>query len=194
MHRQTVEIFSLNNAIQYLNNNYVKVIPYKIIQVLLLFCCHLCCLHSKLMIFYWLQLLLMSSIVIQIIPPWFLIFLHFSILIFSLEVRHKVRKFVESSFWKKKSDWLRGLKKSEKWPKNEPFWQKKGYPFIYAFLLQYKCTNSLLTFGKKNVFGKNLVLEFRFKNLITNQKAGFFKLHYLTNKLRYIWIWIFECD
>ena len=35
------------------------------------------------------------------------------------------------------------------------------------------------------MFGKNLVLQLWSKNLWTNQNAGFFKLEYLTNKLRY---------
>ena len=35
------------------------------------------------------------------------------------------------------------------------------------------------------MFGKNLILELWSKNLKVNQSAGFFKLEYLTNKLRY---------
>ena len=35
------------------------------------------------------------------------------------------------------------------------------------------------------MFGKNLVLELWLKNLKANQNAGFFKLEYLKNKLRY---------
>ena len=35
------------------------------------------------------------------------------------------------------------------------------------------------------MFERNLVLELWSKNLWTNQNAGFFKLEYLTNKLRY---------
>ena len=35
------------------------------------------------------------------------------------------------------------------------------------------------------MFGKNLALELWSKNFKTNQDAGFFKLQYLANKLRY---------
>ena len=35
------------------------------------------------------------------------------------------------------------------------------------------------------MFGKNLVVELWSKNLKANQNTGFFKLEYLTNKLRY---------
>ena len=45
-----------------------KKIPYKIIQVLFLFFCHICCLCSKLMLFYWLPFLLVSGLVLRIIP------------------------------------------------------------------------------------------------------------------------------
>ena len=74
-------------------------------------------------------------------------------------------------------------------PKNGPkvrflgFWQ-------YAFLLQYKNSNSFSTFWeKKNMFGKNLVLELLSKNLKNNQNAGFFKLQYLTNNF-FTAIWL----
>ena len=73
-------------------------------------------------------------------------------------------------------------------PKNEVFRAvKKSYPlgYIYAFLLQYESVNGILTFCKNKIFGKNLVLELWSKNLWTNQNAGFFKLEYLTNELRY---------
>ena len=56
---------------------------------------------------------------------------------------------------------------------------------IYAFLLQKKSVNCLSTFCKNNMFGKNLVVELWSKNLKANQNTGFFKLEYLTNKLRY---------
>ena len=56
---------------------------------------------------------------------------------------------------------------------------------MYAFLLQHESFNGLLTFCKNNMFGKNLVLELWAKNLKTNLNAGFFKLEYLKNKLRY---------
>ena len=45
------------------------VIPYKIIQALFSFCCHLCCLCSKFILFYWLWFLLLSDLVTQIILP-----------------------------------------------------------------------------------------------------------------------------
>ena len=45
-----------------------KKIPYKIIQVLFLFFCHICCLCSKLILFYWLPFLLVSGLVLRIIP------------------------------------------------------------------------------------------------------------------------------
>ena len=64
---------------------------------------------------------------------------------------------------------------------------RKPYPlgYIYAFLLQYESVNGILTFSKNKMFGKNLVLQLWSKNLWTNQKAVFFKLEYLKNKLRY---------
>ena len=63
-HSQALNNFFLNTAIMW-----EEVISHKIIQVLFLFCCHLCCLCSRLMLFYWLKFLLVSSLVIQIIPP-----------------------------------------------------------------------------------------------------------------------------
>ena len=66
------------------------------------------------------------------------------------------------------------------------FWQKSCL-FRYAFLLQYKNDDCLLTFCLDNIFGKNQVLELRSSNLKTNQNALFFKLQYLTNKLSYIY-------
>ena len=56
---------------------------------------------------------------------------------------------------------------------------------MYAFLLQHESFNGLLMFCKNNMFGKNLVLELWAKILKANQNAGFFKLEYLKNKLRY---------
>ena len=56
---------------------------------------------------------------------------------------------------------------------------------IYAFLLQYESVNGLATFCKNKILGKNLVLELLSEKLKANQNAGFFKLEYLTNKLRY---------
>ena len=56
---------------------------------------------------------------------------------------------------------------------------------VFTFLLQYERVIGILTFCKNKIFGKNLVLELWSKNLWTNQNAGFFKLEYLTNKLRY---------
>ena len=76
------------------------------------------------------------------------------------------------------------------------FWQKSCL-FRYAFLLQYKNDDCLLTFCLDNIFGKNQVLELRSSNLKTNQNTLFFKLQYLTNKLSYIydvfgifWMWL----
>ena len=63
-HSQALNIFFLNTAIMW-----EEVISHKIIQVLFLFCCHLCRLCSRFMFFYWLKFLLVSSLVIQIIPP-----------------------------------------------------------------------------------------------------------------------------
>ena len=56
---------------------------------------------------------------------------------------------------------------------------------IYAFLLQHGSVNGLLTFCKNKMFGKNLVLELWSKILKANQNAGFFKLKYLANKLKF---------
>ena len=67
--------------------------------------------------------------------------------------------------------------KLEKW--RIPVFVKK---FRWA---QYESFNGLLTFCKNNTFGKNLFLELWSKNLKANQNAGFIKLKYLTNKLRY---------
>ena len=36
------------------------------------------------------------------------------------------------------------------------------------------------------MFGKNLVLQLRSKNLWTNQNVRFFELEYFTNKLKYV--------
>ena len=64
------------------------------------------------------------------------------------------------------------------------FWGKK-IPFIYAFFFQHDSANDLSTFYRSEIFGRNLVFELWSKNLKTNQNAIFFKLQYLTNKLRY---------
>ena len=75
-------------------------------------------------------------------------------------------------------------------PKYDPklmflgFWQK-SYPFRYYFLLQHEITNGLSTFCKSNMFGKNIVLDLWSKNPKIDHNAGFFKLQYHTNKLRY---------
>ena len=72
--------------------------------------------------------------------------------------------------------------KSQEWPKNEVF-KVFGKNLIHSmfFLLKYESAYGLLTFWKNNIFLKNLVLELWFKNLKTNQNAGFFELQYLTN-------------
>ena len=77
-------------------------------------------------------------------------------------------------------------------PKYEVFRAvKKSYPlgcrkvFENVFLLQYESANGILTSSKNKMFGKNLVLQLWSKNIWTNQNAGFFKLEYLSNKLRY---------
>ena len=73
-------------------------------------------------------------------------------------------------------------------PQNKVFRAvKKSCPlgYIYAFLLQYGSVNGILTFSQNKIFGKNLVLQFWSKILWTNQNAGFFKLEYLANKLKY---------
>ena len=73
--------------------------------------------------------------------------------------------------------------------KNEVFRDvKRSYPLgicISAFFLQYENVTGILTFCKNKLFGKDLVLQLWSKNLWTNHNAGFFKLEYLTNKLRY---------
>ena len=53
------------------------------------------------------------------------------------------------------------------------------------FLLECESTGGLLTFSKDHMSLKNLILELWPKILETNQNAGFFKLHYLTNKSIY---------
>ena len=185
-------------------------IPYKIIQVLFLFYCHLCCLDSKLMLFYWLQFLLVSGFVIQIIPPKVsqnsttMLQLkvnarspdHQFFKNFFQEVRcHKVRKVTEPDFWKKNqmgSDSTKNPKMASKWG-----FYCYGNNLIHSdmlFLLQYESGIGLLTFCKTNMFGENLVLELCSKNLKTNHNVGFFKLQYLKNSLRYIWCWFFGCD
>ena len=64
-----------------------------------------------------------------------------------------------------------------------------------CFLLQYKCTNGILTFCKNNMFGKNLFLELWSENLLTNQNVALFKLQYLTNKLNFsLWLDIHESN
>ena len=52
-------------------------------------------------------------------------------------------------------------------------------------LLEYEITNSLQRFCKNHISRKNLVLDLWSQNLQHSQNAGFFKLQYLTNKLRY---------
>ena len=54
-----------------------------------------------------------------------------------------------------------------------------------CFLLHHENVNGLLIFCKNNMFGKSLVLELWSKNLKANQNAGFFKLEYFKNMLRY---------
>ena len=90
-------------------------------------------------------------------------------------------------FRKKSSDGLEGLKKLQKWPKNEIYtvFSKILSIQICFFLLQHKSTNVILTFCKKNMFGKNLVLELWPKYLKNNQNAEFFKLQYRTKNLKY---------
>ena len=56
---------------------------------------------------------------------------------------------------------------------------------MYVFLLPHDRVNGLLTFCKNNMFGKTLVLDLWFKNLKVGRNAGFFKLEYLKNRLRY---------
>ena len=51
-------------------------------------------------------------------------------------------------------------------------------------LFCFNTVNGLLTFHKAKIFGKNLVLELWSKNLKANQNGGFFKLEYLTDKLK----------
>ena len=51
------------------------------------------------------------------------------------------------------------------------------------FLHEYESNIGILTFCKKHLSWKNLVLELWSKNLQANQNAGFFKLQYITNKL-----------
>ena len=104
-------------------------------------------------------------------------------LIFSHEVRHyKVRKVKDPGFWKKSSDGLGGLKKSPKWG----FYGCKKIlsTYICFFASIWKCQWSFNFLQKQHVW-KNLVLELWSKKLQANQNAGFFKLEYLTNKLRY---------
>ena len=84
---------------------------------------------------------------------------------------------------------LEGSKSSK--IKNEVFRAGKksnllAYIYIYVFLLHYESVNNILTFSKNKMFGKNLILQLRSKNLWTNQNARFFKLEYFTNKLKYV--------
>ena len=71
-------------------------------------------------------------------------------------------------------------------PKNEVFRVlAKILSTQICFLLHHVSVNGLFTFYKNNMFRKSLVLELWSKNLKTNQKARFFKLEFLKNKLRY---------
>ena len=66
------------------------------------------------------------------------------------------------------------------------FWSfDKKLSIRMYFLLEYESTNGVLTFCKNNISRKNFILELRSKNLWNNQTARFFKLQYLTIKLRY---------
>ena len=81
-----------------------------------------------------------------------------SFLIFPHEVRHHaVNKLTDPGLWKKIQIGLQGSKN----PKNEGFMgfsKNLIYSDIYDFLLRYEIFNSLLTFCKNNMFGKNLDL------------------------------------
>ena len=58
------------------------------------------------------------------------------------------------------------------------FWQNLIHVYV-LFILYYESTSSLLTFCENRMPGKNFVLEYRPKNLHTNQNEGFLKLQYL---------------
>ena len=102
------------------------------------------------------------------------------------EVRHhEAQKMMDLGFWKS-LDGLRGLKKPPKWLENEGFSVLGKVWYIQTcFFIHYESANGLLTFCKDKIFGKNLILELRSKNLKTYQNARFIKLQYLTNRLRY---------
>ena len=97
----------------------------------------------------------------------------------------KLRKVTIPSIWKKIKS--RRPKKSQKWPKNQVldfFYQNVIHSYIH-FLLGNESNNCLLTLCKSHMTRKNLGLEFWSKNFEISQNAGFFKLQYLANKLRY---------
>ena len=89
------------------------------------------------------------------------------------------------------------------YPFNEFFCPNTKIPVVFA-----KTKPFLKHLCKNNSFGKNLVLNLALKNICSNQNAWFFKLQYLTNKLRYevefldvtkgsrkqqIWVVCFNC-
>ena len=95
----------------------------------------------------------------------------------------KQEKWKTLVFEKKVQMGLEGSKS----PKNEVFrFIKKSYPrrYICFFTSVWKCQWSFNFLQKQHVW-RNLVLELWSKKLQANQNAGFFKLEYLTNKLRY---------
>ena len=157
---------------------------------------------SELMILYWLQFLLVSGLTIKyfqqkshknvpLYSNWTSIRLRhvktswtLTLDFFPWRFRHwKVRKVTDPGFWIK----VQWGSESSKKPQNEVFSVLENFfplGYISFFALTQKCQWSL-TFRKNSMFWKDLVLELWSKNLKANLNARFFKLEYLTNKLRY---------
>ena len=70
------------------------------------------------------------------------------------------------------------------YPKN--FWIRHcAYPYQICFFVSVQNCQWSVSFLQNNMFGKNLFLALWSKNLKTTQNAKFFKLQYLTKKLRH---------
>ena len=93
---------------------------------------------------------------------------------------NKVRKVARLDFWKN-VPLVQESPKNSKIAPQSGFWGfDKNLIHVYVlFILYYESTSSLLTFCENHMPGKNFVLEYRPKNLHTNQNEGFLKLQYL---------------
>ena len=156
------------------------------------------------MFFYWLQLLLISDLVIQItsikqVSQKCTTILQLKFLMYTLrgnelgnhrrfffhEIRHwKVRKVTDPGFWIK----VQMNSETSKSIKVDVFRVLAKILFTQIYMLFASTQKFQMSFNflqKNSMFGKNLVLELRSRSLKANQNARSFKLENPTNKLRY---------